>query len=1186
MLSFFRFELRYRLRQPAVWLFAIMFAIMTFAAATTDAVVIGGAAGQTAIDSPFVITQFMSIMSLLAVLIVVAFTAGSVVRDFDMGTYPLFFTRPIRRSSYLVGRYLGGTVTSMVVMLGAAFGLAVGGMMPWLDPERLVGFSPVPYAHVLTFVVLPNLLVTGALFFALASLTRRMLFAWVGVIAFFVIYGVSQAFIADLDNETIAALADPFGLSAIELATRYWTPAERNTLLVPMTGTFALNRVIWLGVAGLTVAGTVARFRMRAPQSGGSRRPIVDDGAPPPVDVTVPAAARSFGPRAQLSMWLRLARTELRQIVRSTPFIVIAVFAFANVFASAFGTTDQIYGTSVYPVTQLMLRLLNGALGLFLLIVLTFYAGEMIWRDRKFGIADVVDALPVPNWVPLAAKLCALWASLVVLMVVGSGATMLFQLIKGYTVFELDLYAKALFGLDLPMWIAVSCLAVVLQVVSGHKYAGYGLMILYYVLRAALPEMGLAHPLYRYAAMPGAPYSDMNGFGHYVAPAFWFRLYWGLAALVLVLIANLLWLRGTDRRLKLRLRQARKRITRLNTALLAVGTLGFFAVGGFIYYNTNVLNTYSSRDAERDLQQRYEEEYGHLATLAQPRIIKADLEADLFPEERRLEIRGTFTLKNKSDETIETLHVRLDPQMRVNELSLARLPVEQEDAEIGYRIYRLEQPLPPGAELPVAFDLTYFEPGFKASGSSTGIVHNGSFFHNTRYVPHFGYSKSLELSDPNERRKRGLPERARMPDLDDEEARANTYISDEADWIELSATISTSADQTALAPGYLVEQWDEGDRRYFRYEMDAPILNLYAFLSARFEVERAKWKDVDIAVYYHAPHGYNVQRMIEAVGKSLDYYTEQFSPYQHRQLRIVEFPRYASFAQSLPNIVPYSESIGFIADLRDPEAIDYVFYVTAHEVAHQWWAHQVIGANVQGGTVMSETLAQYSALMVMEKEYGRDKMSKFLDYELNRYLIGRATETHRELPLMRVENQPYIHYNKGSLVMYQLREYLGEEVLNGALSQYIERVGFQEPPYTTSRDLVEEIRRVTPDEYAYLIEDLFETITIYDNRALSVSADERADGKWDVTMEIQTHKYRADERGAETRIEVDDFIPIGVLGTDADGGEVTLYEELHRLAGDTHSITVTVDGKPIRAGVDPRVLLIDRKPEDNLARIR
>jgi ABC-type transport system involved in multi-copper enzyme maturation permease subunit len=1184
MWEFFRFELRYRLRQPAVYLFAAMFAVMTFAAATTDAVVIGGAAGQTAIDSPFVITQFLSIMSVLAVLLVVAFTAGAVVRDFDMGTYPLFFTRPIRRADYLLGRFFGGTAACMIVMLGAALGLAVGGMMPWLDSERLVGFSPLPYVHVLSLVVLPNLMVMGALFFALASLTRRLLFAYVGVIAFFVIYGVSQSFIADIDNETIAALADPFGMSAIELATRYWTPAERNTMLVPLSGSFALNRIVWLALSAAVLGWTVRRFQMRAPHSG-AKKGVAGSESAPALDVAIPSARRTFDARAQLGMWRHLTRIELRQVVRSTPFIVIAAFAFANVFASAFGTTDVMYGTSVYPVTQLMLRLLDGALGLFLLIVLTFYAGEMIWRDRKVGLAEVNDALPIPNWVPLAAKLCALWAALVLLMLVGSTATMLFQLIKGYSVLELDLYATSLLGFDLPSWMVVSSLAVFFQVAANHKFAGYGLMVVYFVLRAALPAMGLSHPLYRYGALPSSPYSDMNGYGHYTGPAFWFRLYWGLAALGLVLIANLFWLRGTDNRLRLRLRQARRRITRLNTALLAACTLAFFAVGAFVFYNTNVLNTYTSRDDDEDQAQRYEQEYGSYADLPQPRLTAADLEADLYPAERRLEIRGTLTLRNKNDQPVDQLLVRIDPEMRINAFGLAPDTLQHHDEELGIWIYRLDPPLAPGAEMPVTFDLTFVEPGFKAGGSDSSIVHNGSFFHNSRYVPHFGYEPSGELSDPNERRKRGLPERARMADLEDETARKDTYITTEADWIDFRATVSTSADQIALAPGYLVDEWERDGRRFFRYEMDSPILNLYAFLSADYEVARDKWNDVDIAVYYHAPHAYNVQRMIDAVKKSLSYYTENFSPYQHRQLRIVEFPRYASFAQSLPNIVPYSESIGFIADLRDPDDIDYVFYVTAHEVAHQWWAHQVIGANVQGGTVMSETLAQYSALMVMEKEYGREKMSKFLDYELDRYLIGRATETHRELPLMRVENQPYIHYNKGSLVMYQLREYLGEDVVNGALARYIQKVGFQEPPYTTSTEFVEELRAVTPDEYAYLIEDLFETITIYDNRTTDVKVTPRADGRFDVTLTLETRKYRADERGHETKVELDDYIPLGVLGEDADGEEIPLYTELHRLSGDTSEITITVDQAPTRAGIDPNVLLIDRNPGDNVKRV-
>src|SRR4029453_15725341 len=111
---------------------------------------------------------------------------------------------------------------------------------------------------------------------------------------------------------------------------------------------------------------------------------------------------------------------------------------------------------------------------------------------------------------------------------------------------------------------------------------------------------------------------------------------------------------------------------------------------------------------------------------------------------------------------------------------------------------------------------------------------------------------------------------------------------------------------------------------------------------------------------------------------------------------------------------------------------------------------QVIGAGLQGSTMISETMSQYSALMVMEHEYGRAKMRRFLKYELDRYLRGRGGELIEELPLMRVENQPYIHYAKGSLVFYRLREEIGEDHLNRALAAFIRDKAYQPPPYTTT----------------------------------------------------------------------------------------------------------------------------------------
>jgi aminopeptidase N len=300
-------------------------------------------------------------------------------------------------------------------------------------------------------------------------------------------------------------------------------------------------------------------------------------------------------------------------------------------------------------------------------------------------------------------------------------------------------------------------------------------------------------------------------------------------------------------------------------------------------------------------------------------------------------------------------------------------------------------------------------------------------------------------------------------------------------------------------------------------------------------------------------------------------------------VRIVEFPRYHQFAQSFPNTIPYSESVGFIARVDDskPDDLDYPFYITAHEVAHQWWAHQVVSGNVQGATLLSETMAEYSALMVMKHEYGAAKMKKFLRYELDQYLHGRSGATRGEMPLVKVENQTYIHYAKGSLVMYALADYIGEDAVDAALAKFVATYRFTGPPYPDAPALVAALRDATPPEYPHLIEDMFETITLFDNRAKEASYVKRPDGRYDVTIVIAAKKLRAGELGAETEIPLDDFIDVGVV--DKDGNAVALERE--KITSPEATFTLTVDAEPVKAGIDPLNKLIDRLPDDNVIRV-
>ena len=1178
------FEIRYYLRHPLFYGTTLCLGLMAFVVMASDAIELGGAVGNVHRNAPLVLIRLMTILTILGMFVVTAFVASSAYRDFDQNTHPLFFSKPIRKRDYLLGRFLGSLTIAVLVFVGPALGLLLGSFGPWLDPNRLGPTQLAPYVYSFLVFVLPNLLFLGAVFFVLTALSRSLLFTYLGVVAFFVGWAIAAKLMGDVENHVIASLADPFGLTALRFTTRYWTTVETNTLLPPLTGAGHLlgNRVLWMAV-GLAVfaLGSVLFDPARTPRAR-KKAKITDETGAQPV-LSLPSVAQRFSATASFTQYLQQARIETVSVLQSVPFLVMLVFGIVNLVVTA-DVIDSMYGTSVHPVTGLMLELLDGTFNFLLAIIVTFYSGELVWKERSLRLNEVYDALPTRTWVPLAAKLTALFAVIAAFELVVGLTVLGLQLYHGYTRFEPLLYAQGLLVLAVP-FLLICVLTVFLQVLANSKFAGYMLMILYLVSEGMLTTLDFEHNLYLYAGAPAIVYSDMNGYGHLLRGFFWFSLYWTLCAAVLFALALLVRVRGTEGSVKARLRQARERFRGPARWALLAGLLAFLATGSFIFWNTNVLNRYLSGDEEERLQAEYEKKYRKYKDIAIPRITAVRMEVDLFPRERRMTARGLYQFQNKTGRPIDTLHVGLDPKVTLKALRFRAHDVVLRDEVQGHTIYRLKRPLAPGETMPFEFEVEVARRGFRNVGEDTSLVGNGTFFNNRQYFPTFGYNPDRELEDRNERRGYGLPPVLRMAKIDDQLARRNTYLANDADWIDFETTVSTDPDQIAVAPGYLQKEWMANGRRYFHYKMDAPIHHFYSYLSARYTVRRERWKNVNIEVYHHEPHGYNVDRMIDSVKKSLDYFTIHFGPYQHRQVRILEFPRYRPFAQAFPNTIPFSERIGFIANLEDEDAIDYPFYVTAHEIAHQWWGHQAIGANVQGATLMSESLAQYSALMVMEKEYGKDKMRRFLKYELDRYLRERGGELIEEMPLMLVEKQPYIHYRKGSVALYALRDSIGEENVNRALAGYLREMAFRPPPYPTSRDLMRHFEAVTPPGYRYLLDDLFRTITLFENRVTVATSAKRLDGRYDVELTVEAKKMRADGQGIETAVAINDWIDIGVFGERPGKAgkpeETELYLAKHRITQSTTKIRLIVDQPPVRAGIDPYNKLVDRNSDDN-----
>ena len=1187
-----QFELRYWLRRPMPWVFLFINALLVFFAVTSDDITIGQSYGSIHKNAPFVALGMYANMSVIALLMSTAFVQGAALRDFNYDTHQIIFSTPLRKFAYLMGRYLGAALMACLPLLGISLAILAGGLAPWLDAEQV---GPVYWsAHLngLLLFGLPNTLLICSIVFAIAVLTRSTIASFVGAIGVLVAYAVAGNLTSDLDNEQLAMLLDPFGLNTFELMTKYWTVADKNTQVLGLEGMMAANRLLWLGVAALIWVATYFSFSF-SPRSRRSRKSAVANDeleAVPTALPPLPPTALSFSAATRWQQVLSQARLDFWGIFKSVPFIVILAFGLLNMSVGLSYVKDA-YGLTLYPVTYNIIGTIQGSMYLFTIAILIFFSGALIWKERDAKVDEIYDSLPYSNWVPVLSKLLAMLAVLFTLQLLAVLTGIAAQTLMGYTKYELGVYAAEMLLID---WLRLAFIAVIsmlFHTLINNKYLAYFAVVAFLIANVFIwTPLDVESLMVRYGSIPSFTFSAMNGFGPFVPGITWFNIYWLFFAAILVALTVFFWLRGKDTAWRKRQINAGLRYhSGMRWGLF--GLLGIWAIAaGFTFYNTQILNTYRTTKEQQQLSADYEKQYKAYQCLLQPYIVDIQYAIDVFPENRKLDVKAVLTLVNKDSETIDSLFLNFLPDVEL-ELELERGQMAFEDPRLKVGIYKLSPPLEPGDTLRLRYTGRFHARGFENQVRFTELVDNGSFFNNSDISPIIGYDRQRELSEKRYRKKYGLPEQELVPPLQHHCSAhcRNHYLAPYADWVMTETVISTALDQTAIAPGSLLKEWEENGRRFFHYRLDHPSMNFYSFSSARYEVAREDWNGVSLEVYYHRGHEYNVEKMLRSMRRSLGYFSENFSPYRHRQARIIEFPRYGSFAQAFPGTMPYSEGIGFIAQIESEDDIDMVFYVVAHEMAHQWWAHQVIGANMQGATLLSETMAQYAALMVMEKEYGRDQMQKFLKYEMDRYLRGRGQENEREKPLMEVyPNQGYIHYRKGSVVMYYLKEMIGEAQVNAALRTVIDSFAYQEAPYPTTYHLVDAFRAHTPDSLQYLITDLFETITLFDNRMEDPTYRQLDDGSYEVSFEISAAKFRADTLGAETPVPINDWIDVGVYAKPENGKKrgKALYWQRHLIAAPRTPLRLIVDELPHEAGIDPNYYLIDRIPEDNVKRVK
>lgn len=1189
----FRYEFAHRLRSISTWLYAGFLLLISF---WVIHVAVTGT-NPIHVNAPQALAETTALFcGLFSILVTAGLFSDAAIRDRAAGMDALLFTTRLRPAEYLGGRFLAALAINSILVFAIPIGLALATKMPYLPRDAFGPNHLAAYLQPMLLFLLPNLVLVGAILFTIAALTRQAIPVYLGAIAIFIGYLVAANYWSSITNPMLSALADPLGINALKAMTAYWTASERNARLIGFPSMLLWNRLLWLAIAAalFAVLQRTFRFTQRDKRGRGSE-PVdaPDEATRERASGAVPQIRGVFGSRTRMRQTLAVTRQALAEAVSGRAFPVAFLASIGLVVLWGWNIGETIYDTITWPVTHLVADIVLSERAIVIpWLVIALYAGELVWKDRETGAAPIADAAPVRTSVVLFGRFLALVALIALFQLAFMIGGILLQVLHGYYHFEPGLYLRILFGWNLVEYVLLAAFAMTVHVLVNHKYVGHVVVLLATIFNSAA-EYGIHHLLV-YNGGPALEYSEMNGFGPFLTPFVWFKLYWAAWAMLLAVVTMLFWVRGPELGVRQRLAAARARLTARTARVAGLAVVLILAFGGFIFYNTNVLNAYLPPQKAGLPQAEYERRYARYADLPQPVIAGAELRFEIYPDTPAVDARGSYRLVNQTGVPIRFVHVETpsgrDYEVRSMTFDRASKAAVL-DPEHGYRIFALERALAPGQSMQFSFDVAFRPRGFRHGGWQIMVVRNGSYF-DRRLLPFIGYQPGFEVSGEAERKRYGLPPKPSMPGPGDAAARQYQSGFRDGDRMHVETIVGTASDQIAVVPGMLRRSWTENPstgsgqapRRYFHYASRVPETFAASVFSAKYAVAKDQWNDpstssgqvVTLEIFHHPPHRASLGRMMSGMKAALDYYTSEFGPYPYRELRIVEIPPYSIHGRAFPSAVGFSEA-NFITRI-EPGLVDLTFFGTAHEVAHQWWGGQIRPAYAKGRSFVSEGLANYSAMMVVEKVLGPVEAKRVYDYQMNRYLTRRG-ETGKDVPLLEVDEAPHVAYGKGAVALYTLREHIGTEAVNGALRRFLEKYRGSGPPYATSLDLYAELRAATPPSLHYLLTDLFETMTLWDVKTQSAAARRLPDGKYEVTLEVLAQKVRADAGGVETPTPMNDLVEVGVF---APGKNDPLYLTRHRIRSGKQTLRIIVPQEPSRAGVDPNGKLIERERGDNV----
>ncbi|GGX69247.1 hypothetical protein GCM10011309_19000 [Litorimonas cladophorae] len=1210
-----KFETGYQSKQIAFWV--VMVVMVIYGALSTllpDVIGSGLSGSRLKANGAQMIAAGVSGAFLPIIFFGGIFTVTGVLRDKTSNMLEIIHATPVTTRDMTLSRMSGifmVIVASTFVFLLAQF---LAQFSPSLDAETLGPVRPLYYLQPFLIFTVVNALFVTAFFTLIAGFTQNRVLVLVSAIGLF-FYSIMVGLTAEVDApKWVQAVTDPFGSMAYSLDTNFWSPDERNTKILPLTGYVGLNRLVWGIISIGTLALVFGKFK-RGLLTGKTKlnrdKEMVATGAP------YTGVAQASGIIADVSaFWTRL-KFEYLTTVRSVPFIILASLATA-LFAVIIIISVFFSPQKLIPTSMIMSRVGFTAFAIPMVLIAAFFAGEITFRDQSAKFNELLDSTRVSNWPLLAAKWAALTAVLFTLCAIGMAISMAIQLVTDSPPIDFGVYFGYTFLNVFPNYFFLGALAMIVQIFAPNRIVG---MLAAGGILAATFFIGLLpfyHPLMGFGGTSPGPVSEISPYNNWIAFR-WFNAYWGMFVLAFAVLGIWLSRRGLQTGLLTRIENLRDNLSPVSGGIFALAIAGFIGTGAYIYqaYDKVDWNNQKAREAR---QVEGEKLFATEMKLPRPHTRAVNVDAQIFPSRQEAVISGTMQLQNSSGTPITELYVQPSTShtedMRILTIEGATEVTTGENMDgdsietindYDVRLFKFSPPLAEGQTVQLNFEV--FLHGPRLSDRSA-ISKNGTFMNNyagfrgsPRVVPIFG-PPDLSIQSTNKRRKLGLEELEKFPEPTAEGSDLSLFgtITGPADMIDFEGRICTEAPQIPIAPGNLISEETKDGRTCRTYQTTQPISNFFSMLSGEYAVTSDSWTAPDgrvipINVYHAAHHDYSVQDMVKATQFSLNHYTEHFSPYQYDYVRIMEVP-FIGFAQAFAGTIPYAEA-GFIMNSGDPDDIktlDNASWTTMHEMGHQWFAHQIVPGFSRGFNVLSEGLTSYAAMDAYEEMYGWDKAHYALENGTIAQMQALAfLDREKEVPLSKARNQQYLVYNKADWVLWSLKNYIGPQNMRDAMKGFLDDYGLKGPPYPTTKTLTNVLREAAGPEYDQLITDQWDRMVWwkFSFGEAGPTLTENADGTWKVTIpvaldkEIKTEDMETAESWADMDGEVlNEPLEIGIYLQEPKKlwSQWTALETV-RVTQSEQVFSFDVAEKPTHIALDPRRLMLERNVDDNVKTI-